>query len=433
MVTLFCGIYTHVIKNQSYKQQEIDTEISSRGDMMKIIAERLVGRSWIPIVTALFIVFPSIGICAAQQTIRIGGTASLSGRFAQMSGMLQNGYELWAEEVNERGGILGRKIQLIFYDDKSEPANVGPLYEKLITEDKVDLVLSPYGSTLTIPAAEVTEKYRYVMLAAAASSGKLWEKNPKYMFGVYCTADRYFIGFLDLVARREMNKTGVIFNTTAFNISAAAGVKRWAGIFGLNLVFSESYADYKKELPGIVARAQASGVESLVFCGYPPAAYFFLEQLKTVKFRPPGLALTIIPAYPDFYKKVGTFAEGIFGPSQWEPDERLPFPGTANFIAKFVARTGESPTYHACSAYAVGQILEKAILSAGGIAQEEIRNYVAKLDTITILGRFKVDENGRQIGHNPLLIQWQHGAKEIVYPTKLQTAPPLFQYGNVLR
>ncbi len=394
--------------------------------MKKIVAGKLVERFRIFIVAFLFLVFLSTGICEAQQVIRIGGTVSHSGRFTEPSYMLENGYALWAEKVNEQGGILGRKIQLIFYDDKSDPANVGSLYKKLITEDKVDLVLSPYGSTLTIPAVEVTEKYKYFMLAASASSGKLWNKNAKYMFGVYSTADRYFIGFLDLVGRQEMKNVGVIFSRTAFNISAAAGVRKWADLFGLKLVFSDSYTDYKKELPGIVSRAQTSGIDSLVFCGYPPAGYFFIEQLKAVNFRPPGLALTIIPAYPDFYQRVGSFAEGIFGPSQWEPDERLPFPGTAKFIKKFVERTGEKPSYHACSAYSVGQILEKAILSVGGIDQEKIRNYVAKLDTITILGRFKVDEKGRQIGHNPLLIQWQKGAKEVVYPTKLQTASAVF-------
>ena len=402
------------------------SESKAEEDMEKIKTKRSVARSMIPVTSAIILMLLSIGICEAQQTIRIGGTLSLEGRYTLPSNMLKNGYELWAKEVNERGGILGRKIELIFYDDKSNPDVVGQLYEKLITQDKVDLVLSPYGSTLTIPAAEVTEKHKYFLLAASPSSGKLWEKDVKYMFGVYSTADRYFIGFLDLIGRRKMKNVGVIFGTTAFNVSAAAGVRKWVDHFGLNLVFFESYTDHEKELPGILKKMRSSGVECLVFCGYPPEGYFFIEQLKADEFRLSALAITIIPAYPDFYAKVGPFAEGIFGPSQWEPDERLPFPGTSEFKKKFLVHTGEEPTYHACSAYSVGQILEKSILNVGGIDQEKIRNYVAKLDTVTILGRFKVDERGRQIGHNPILIQWQNGVKEIVYPTKLRTAPAVF-------
>lgn len=391
---------------------------------MQTIARKLVGP--LRITTVAIIVFLSSGLCEAQQAIRIGGTVSLEGRYVQLSSMLKNGYELWAKEVNERGGILGRKIELIFYDDKSDPDSVGPLYEKLITEDKVDFVFSPYGSTLTIPAAEVAEKHKYVMLTAAASAGELWDKKFRYVFGVYSTADRYFIGFLDLVARQKMKNVGVVFDTTAFNVSAAAGVRRWADLFGLNLVFSESFSDHEKELPEIIKKIRLSGVECLVFCGYPPGGYFFIEQLKTEKFRPPELAIAIIPAYSDFYDKVGPFAEGIFGPSQWEADERLPFPGTSSFIKNFLDLNGKEPSYHACSAYSVGQLIEKSILSVGGIDQEKIRKYVADLDTITIMGRFKVDEEGRQIGHNPLLIQWQDGKKEIVYPTKMRTAPGRF-------
>lgn len=394
--------------------------------MLRTITERLVSLLKITVTAAIIFIFLSIGVCEAQQAIRIGGTVSLEGHYAQLSYMLKNGYELWAKEVNERGGILGRKIELIFYDDKSNPDIVGRLYEKLITEDKVDLVLSPYGSTLTIPAAEVAEKYKYVMLAAAASSGELWDRKFRYVFGIYSTADRYFIGFLDLTARQKMKSVGVISSTTAFNVSAAAGVRRWVDLFGLNLIFSESFTDHEKELPEIIKKIRRSGVECLIFCGSPPEGYFFIEQLKAEKFRPPELAIAIIPAYSDFYDKAGPFAEGIFGPSQWEAEERLPFPGTSKFIKEFLALTGMEPSYHACSAYSAGQILEKSILHVGGIDQEKIRNYVANLDTITIMGRFKVDGEGRQIGHNPLLIQWQNGSKEIVYPTKLRTAPGRF-------
>jgi branched-chain amino acid transport system substrate-binding protein len=395
-------------------------------DMDKISEKTSVGRSMIHATVAMIFMFLSFGICEAQQTIRIGCTVSLSGPYTQLSYMMKNGYELWAKEVNERGGILGKKIELIFYDDRSDPDAVGQLYEKLITEDRVDLVLSPYGSSLTAPAIEVTEKHKYIMLAAAAASGELWDKDLKYAFGIFSAADRYFIGFLDLAARQEMKNVGVVFRNNEFNVSAAAGVKRWVDLFGLKLVFFERYADHEKELPEIMNQIRSSGVECLVFCGNPPDGYFFIEQLKAVKFRPPALAISIIPSYSDFYARVGPFAEGIFGPSQWEPDESMPFPGTSKFIKKFLAQTGEEPSYHACSAYSVGQILEKSILSVGGIDQEKIRNYIAKLDTVTIMGRFKVDEKGRQIGHNPILIQWQNGVKEIVYPTKLQTAPAIF-------
>lgn len=152
--------------------------------------------------------------------------------------------------------------------------------------------------------------------------------------------------------------------------------------------------------------------------------------MKKTQYRPKALALSIAPALPDFYTRAGTMAEGVFGPSQWEPDERIPFPGTKKFIRCFLAFTQKLPSYQAGSAYASGQILEEAIRSVHSLDQEKIRRFILGLDTVTVVGRFKVDHTGKQIGHNPMLIQWQNGEKEIVYPRKMQTAPPMFYREN---
>ena len=130
--------------------------------------------------------------------------------------------------------------------------------------------------------------------------------------------------------------------------------------------------------------------------------------------------------HPEFLKKAGPIGDRVFGPSQWEPDERIPFPGTKKFIADFIQYAQKQPSYHAGSAYAACQILENAIKQAGVINHDRIRDYIRALDTVTVIGRFKVDQQGKQIGHNPFMIQWQNGKKEIVYPTKLQTAPAQF-------
>ncbi len=379
----------------------------------------------IALVFVLSTVFPVYG---GQEPIRIGATISLEGKYSKLSYMVRNGYEMWAEEINQRGGILGRKVELIFYDDKSNADLVGPLYEKLITEDKVDMVLSPYGSTLTLHASAVSEKHGYVMLAASASANKIWDRGYEYVFGVYSTADRYFIGFLDLAAREKMKNVGVIFSNTSFNISAADGVKKWAGLFGMKVNLFEKYNNYKEDLPKIIEALPSKNLENLVFCGYPPECYYFLRLLEEKGIRPPGLAVSIVPALSDFYSKVGKFAEGVFGPSQWEADERLPFPGTVKFIEKFKKRTEVEPSYHACSSYSACQIMERAVIQAGTIDHDKIRKYVSRLDTVTIMGRFKVDSDGRQIGHNSILIQWINGKKELVYPRKMRTAPGNFSF-----
>ncbi len=358
--------------------------------------------------------------------IRIGATVSLEGKYVEISEMIQSAYHLWVDQVNQQGGLLGRPVKLLLYNDKSQNSRAGDLYEKLIADDKVDLVLSPYGTPLTLAASEVTESHRYVMLACNASGRQIWQKGYRMVFGLYAQADRYFIGFLHLMAKYGLESLGIIFEKTPFNISVAEGAQEWSERFGLNIRYNQGFDDPEKELPVILKQVAAKGVDGLIFSGYPPECYAFIDLMKYSAYRPNALTFTIAPALPDFYEKTGGFGEGIFGPSQWEPDERIPFPGTAQFISDFQAFTGKKPAYHAGSAYSACQILEKAIKYVGTIDHEKIRSYISSLDTVTVIGRFKVDDTGKQIGHNPLLIQWQNGKKEIVYPARMQTSSPHF-------
>lgn len=374
---------------------------------------------------AIVFIFPLV--CEAEENpLLIGATVSLEGKYSETSFMVQKGYQLWVEQTNKSGGLLGRPVKLILYNDKSKKNLIAPLYEKMIVEDKVDLTLSPYGTPLTMIASEVTEKHKYVMLAAAAAGEKIWEREFKYVFGVYALADRYFIGFQDLLARNNFESLGLIFEKTSFNISIANGVRKWAKRFNLKIKFDIGFDKADKELPIILEQVKTKNIGGLIFSGYPNESYQFIDLMKKADYHPKALAFTIIAGYPDFYKKVGPFAEGILGPSQWEPDERIPFPGTKQFVIDFKSFTGKMPSYHAASAYSSCQILEKAINQVQGIDHKKIRDYVSSFDTVTIMGRFKVDHTGQQVGHNPILIQWQDGKKEIVYPAKMRTSLPRF-------
>jgi branched-chain amino acid transport system substrate-binding protein len=264
------------------------------------------------------------------------------------------------------------------------------------------------------------------MLACAAGGGKICERGYQYIFGVYALADRYFIGLLDLMARNGLESLGVIFEKTSFNLSIAQGVHKWADRFGLKVVYYQGFKDPDKELPYFLEQISHKDVDGLIFSGYPPECYQFIELMKKANYRPKTLSFTIVPVHPDFAKKAGLFTEGIFGPSQWEPDERIPFPGTKKFINDFKTFTGRMPSYHAGSAYSSCQLLERAIKHTRSLNNKAIRDYISSLDTVTVIGRFKVDPSGKQVGHNPILIQWQNGEKEIVYPRKMQTASPRF-------
>ncbi len=375
-------------------------------------------------VLVCLLLLPADPARAAELTL--GAVLSRSGKFHAPSEMMENAYRLWEKQVNARGGLLGRPVRLILYDDQSNKDLVKQLYEKLIVQDRVDLILSPYGTTQTLAASEVTERLGYFMLAAAASGEKLWEREHRFIAGVHAVSGRYFIGFLDLIARNGLESVSVIYENSEFNISAAQGVRNWAPKFGLNLKTFRSFTDGEKELLPLLNEVVTHHPDALIFSSYPPDGYRLLSLMDETGYRPRALAMSITPALPDFAKRTGELSERVFGPSQWEADARLPFPGTVQFIKAFTQFAGKPPSYHAGAAYASCEILEKAITQTRSFDQKTIRDYVLSLDTVTVIGRFKVEYSGMQIGHDMILIQWQEGKKEIVYPFSMKTADPRF-------
>jgi branched-chain amino acid transport system substrate-binding protein len=361
------------------------------------------------------------------EPIIVGATVSLEGRYREPSLMIRDAFRLWEAQVNRRGGLLGRPVRLVLYDDRSDPQRTADLYRKLLTADRADLLLSPYGTPLTMEASTVAEQHGKVLLACAASGAQIWRRGYRNVFGMYALADRYFIGLLDLMARRGMRSVALMFDqASSFNTNVVDGAQHWARRFGLQVAFRKGFGPDGASLPELIDEVMRAKPDGLILSAYPPDCYTLIEELKSRRYRPRVLGMTIAPIHPDFHQRVGSMAEGVFGPSQWEPDERIPFPGTRPFVAAFRERTGRMPSYHAGSAYAACQIIEKAVVSTGGLEQETLREYILALDTVTVIGRFKVDHAGRQVGHNPIMIQWQNGRKEIVYPSKMQTAEPVF-------
>ncbi len=381
---------------------------------------------WTLVLSMLILLLPPAGYTDVPKPIRIGATVSLSGRFSEPSTMVNDGYRLWEKQVNQQGGLIGRPVELVLYDDRSDPDTAYRRYQQLIHRDQVDLVLSPYGTPLTLQASQVSEARQMVMLACAASGRAIWNRGYRYVFGMYALADRYFIGMLDLMARQGHDTVSIIYEDNPFNIDVADGAERWANRFGVAVVLKRSFSPGLGQLSALLNDAVEKNAAGLILSGYPPEGYHMLELMQAAGWRPKAMGITIAPTHPDFHRNAGPIAEGIFGPSQWEPDERIPFPGTTNFIRDFQAAYNKLPSYHAGSAYAGCQILQRAVTDLHEIDHARIRDYISSLNTVTVIGRFKVDHQGRQVGHNPILVQWQNGRKEIVYPTKMQTAPPRF-------
>ena len=379
------------------------------------------------LVLMFFFIGGTIHAADVESPVTIGATVSLEGKYREPSDMIHKAYKFWADKINRGGGLLGRQVKLIVYNDKSDDDLTRRYYRKLIEEDKVDLVFSPYSTPLTLAASDVTEQHGMLMLAVAAASQQPWQNGPRYLFQMYAPADRQFIGLLDLMARQNLTTLSVIYDDASdYNLGTVQGIKEWADIFNIKIVFQKAYRDGRRELPGLLTAVKMKDAGALILSAYSPDCYELLRLLGEMQYRPPVLAMPIAPIHPDFQSNAGDMADRVFSPSQWEPDERIPFPGTRRFDDEFTQFAGHRPSYHAASAYSACQILKMAVSDTKSISNKVLRDYIASLDTVTVLGRFKVDYSGKQVGHNSFVIQWQNGKKEIVWPKKMQTAEPLF-------
>src|SRR5262245_31612454 len=161
----------------------------------------------------------------AQGPIRIGASLSLTGTYAKLGKNQHEGYQLCEKDLNAKGGLLGRKVQFVVYDDQSMPPTGVRLYEKLITEDKVDVVMGPYSSPITEAVANVTEKYKKIMVTPLAATTSIFRKEPrrKYVFMILSPAEVYLEGLLDMAAKRGLKTVAVINEDTLFSKAAASG------------------------------------------------------------------------------------------------------------------------------------------------------------------------------------------------------------------
>jgi branched-chain amino acid transport system substrate-binding protein len=363
----------------------------------------------------------------ASEPIKIGLTLGLTGKYSEMSNMQMKGFRLWEDHVNSRGGILGRNVHLVIYDDKSDPRIAKMLYEHLILRDEVDLVFGPYSSEITEAILPITEKYGYPVLASGASADSLWQKGYKNVFGINTPASRYALGFLELLVRADLNDIAIVYADDAFSKSIADGAKRWAERFRLNVLLFEEFRKGTRNLDDIAQRVKASGAQVLIVGGHLEESIDMRVSLKNIGWYPKAYYASVGPALPAFYDKLQGNADYVFSSSLWEHHRGLLFLGCPGFYHAFIQTYKEEPSHHAAIAYAAGQILEAALKRSGSLDRKKIRDILSAMNTISIVGRYGVDRTGMQIQHFNLIIQWQNGKKEVVWPKDLRTAQPIFK------
>lgn len=345
----------------------------------------------------------------------VGAVISQTGSQAGAAAEYRNGLQLWTEEVNAAGGLLGRKVELRLEDDGSQAARAGPAYAELI-KTGAHVLIGPYGSAATLTAAAEAERARRVMLNAAGPSSQVHRRSPRYLFqaappytahadGVIELAraagiQSLFIAARDDVASREMGE-------------AALALAKARGFPQAHLaIFAGSTEDFLPEL----YQAMAMQADGWIAFGETRDAADMVKTFKRHGFVP-RLFYARSSLDERFLTLVGQDAEFVLGSKDYDPG--FARDGNRAFVAAYAAKWSRAPGSRAGAAYAAGTVLAEAVRRAGSLEAERLRVELARMELDTVLGRYRVDAAGAQVGMKPPVMQIVKGRASIVWPAEL--------------
>lgn len=360
----------------------------------------------------------------AQEPIKIGASISVTGTYAKLGSYTRDGYLMCAKEINDKGGLLGRKLEFVIYDDRSEAPTAIKLYEKLITEDKVDLVMGPYSSPITNAASTVSEKYKKIMMASLAATTSIWERGFKYLFMTISPAEVYMEGLVELAAERALKTIAIINEDTLFAKAAGKGTADLATKKGMRVLLHEAYPKGTTDFAGLLIRIKALNPDVFVGGTYFDDSVAITRQMKELDLNPKMFGATVGGDVPDFGKQLGKTADYVYGSTQWA--ENLRYPGVKEFIENYTKMFKREFSYHAPAAYGACQVFAEAIRRAKSLDSDKIREQLLKLKITTAFGDYQVDERGFQTAHKMVLLQWQEGKRVTVWPENLAESKPLY-------
>lgn len=355
--------------------------------------------------------------------IVFGTTQALTGHYAEFGIEQLRGIQMWIEDVNERGRLLGRPVALKYYDDYSRDQGTVDGFTQLLHQDKVDFLIGPYSSSLTLEASLVAEHFDIPMVATAASSEEIWSRGLRNIFGIDVPTGNYLEHF------RTASKAGaktlaLVYADTEFPREVADSARRLAARNGLEIVLDEAYPPPERQFSDLAKRLAAVNADFVFGAAYLEDSVALVKAMKRAKVTPRMLAFTVGPTLREFGDKLGSDAQGIVGTVQWLRSVRMP--GAQDFAYRYRLRYGENPGVPAVLGYSAGQVIETAIRLAGTTEPSAVRQQLKTMFFRSLLGKYRVDDTGRQIGKRNYVLQWQDNRRRLVAPDDLAETPLIY-------
>ena len=395
-----------------------------------------------------------LAVPAVAQTgepVKIGFSMALTGGLAPNGKSALLAQKLWEEDVNAKGGLLGRPVKLVYYDDKSSPAEVPAIYTKLLDVDKVELVVGPYATAQIAPAMPIVMQKKKTFIGLLGLAVNTEFNYPNYFAMIPSGPDAkpaFTKGFFDVAMAQgtKPQTVAVVAADQEFSRNAADGARENAKAANLRVVYDRTYPPSTADFAPIVRAIQAGNPDLVVVCSYPPDSVGIVRAVNEIGFKPKAIGGAMVGLQATAIKtQLGPLLNGWINYDFWLPVPKMEFAGVADLIKRYQAKAGAEGVdplgyYMAPWGYAQLQVLQQAVEGTKSLDDAKLGDYIRVNTFKTVVGDVKFGAKGEWEKSRVLQVQFQNikgndvaqfkemSTQVVVTPAEYESGKVIFPY-----
>ncbi len=391
----------------------------------------------------------------AKEPIKIGFSMSLTGPLAANGKMSLVAMQVWEDDVNTKGGLLGRPVKLVYYDDQSNPTQVPGIYTKLLDIDKVDLIVSAYASGQIAPAMPIAIQRKKLFVSLFGTGVNETFNYNKYFSMIPngpTPKPAFTRGFFKVaeVQKPKPQTIAIAMADAEFGRNACEGAAENAKDSGFKIVYNKTYPPSTTDFSPIVRAVQATNPDLFVVCSYPLDTVGMVKAMHEVGFKPKMWGGAMVGLQATVFKtQLGPLLNGVVNFETWLPVKSMDFPGAFDLLKKYQARAKDAGTdplgyYMPVWAYAYLQVLGDAIAATKSLNDDKLADYIRQAKFSTVVGNVKFGKQGEWAEERTLAAQFQNikgnpiddfrdlKTEIIIYPPQFKTGDVIYPYEKAL-
>ena len=407
--------------------------------------------SLIAVVMTLLLASGAFYVARGADPIKIGFGMALTGGLSANGKPALLAMQIWKDDVNKKGGLLGRQVELVFYDDQTNPATVPGIYSKLLDVDKVDFIVSGYGTNLIAPLMPIAMERKLTLVGIFGLANNEKYKYPNY-FQISPNGPDPEIstpqGFFELAAKQnpKPQTVAIVGADAEYPQNALVGSRELIKRFGFKTVYDKTYPPSTVDYTPIVRAIKATNPDVVFIASYPPDSVGMLRAIHEVGLSPKMVGGGMVGLqFTSVMTSMGSMLNGIVNYDFWAPESTMMFPGIKEFFAQYQPRAQKEnmdplgyylPPY----SYAAMQVLGQAIEATKGLDQQKVADYIRATEFSTIVGKVKFGKNGEWAQGRTLMVQYQKvqgngvdqfrgpGKKVVLFPDEFKSGTIIYPY-----